>query len=73
MSDNQESNALSRVFFFYGRLTNGKRPRHKPRKRSRDCLNGNLKSGKIDVNEWEGKILDRNNWRRIIKRSFALK
>ena len=38
---------------FYGELVNGKRPRHKPKKRYKDCLKCNFKELDIDYSNWE--------------------
>ena len=37
---------------FYGVLTRGKRPQHKPRKRIKGTLKSNLKELEIDVDDW---------------------
>ena len=52
---------------FYGELCIGKRPRHKPKKRFKDCIKANLKCMKIDQNSWEGLAKDRSGWRKLIR------
>ena len=52
---------------FYGELENGKQPRHKLRKRFRDCLKYNLKELSIDDGVWEETALNRDKWRKSVK------
>ena len=52
---------------FYGELENGKRPRHKPRKRFKDCLKHNLKEISIDDGVWEETALNRDKWRKSVR------
>ena len=52
---------------FYGQLKIGERPRHKPKKRFKDCVKGNLKLLEIDVDSWEVLAGNRNEWRRSVK------
>ena len=47
---------------FYGELTRGKRPQHKPRKRFKDVLKSNLKELEIDVDSWEALTKNRESW-----------
>ena len=51
---------------FFGELSTGKRPRHKPRKRFRDNVKDNLKLMKISVANWEDLCLERDKWRQSI-------
>ena len=51
----------------YGQLKIGERPRHKPKKRFRDCVKGNLKLLEIDVDSWEVLTGYRNEWRKSVK------
>ena len=52
---------------FYGQLVNAKRPRHKPRKRFKDCLKYNLKELNIDDGVWEETALIRDKWRNSVR------
>ena len=52
---------------FYGQLTRGKRPQHKPRKRFKDVMKSNLKKLEIDVDDWEALTKNRVSWRRHIR------
>ena len=49
---------------FYGELKNGKRPRHKPRKRFREY---NLKELSINDSVWEETALNRDKWRKSVR------
>ena len=51
---------------FYGELVCGKRPRHKPKKRFKDCIKNNLKSFKIPVDDWETLAMNRSEWRKSV-------
>ena len=53
---------------FYGELTTGKRPQHKPKKRFRDSVKDNLKAMHLDVENWEEKTLNRAEWRQSIRK-----
>ena len=48
---------------FYGELSSGKRPPHKPRKRFQDNVKDNLKHMGLDTKEWENLALDSDQWR----------
>ena len=50
---------------FYGELSIGRRPQHKPRKRFKDCVKDNLKLMGIEIDEWETATSDRDQWRRL--------
>ena len=52
---------------FYGELTTGKRPQHKPRKRFKDVIKDNLKALELDVDDWESSAENRAAWRKSIK------
>ena len=52
---------------FYGELTSGKHPQHKPRKHFKDGLKSNLKDADIDVNTWEATAVDRGAWWELVK------
>ena len=52
---------------FYGQLAQGKRKQQKPKKRFKDSLKDNLKLVNIDIDSWEGKALNRNAWRKLIR------
>ena len=52
---------------FYGELTKGKRPQHKPRKRFKDVLKSNLKELEIDVDDWEALTKNCASWRKPIR------
>ena len=52
---------------FYGELSTGKRPRHKPRKRFKDVIKDNLKALQIDVDNWEGLTENRASWRKSVR------
>ena len=51
---------------FYGELSSGKRPQHKPRKRFRDSVKGNLKYLKIAEDSWETLSKERTEWRKRV-------
>ena len=51
---------------FYGELTAGARPQHKPRKRYKDCIKVNLKRLRIHVDTWEKTAEDRVLWRSAV-------
>ena len=53
---------------FYGELTTGKRPQHKPKKRFKDCIKNNLKAFKIPVADWETSANKRSLWRTMIRK-----
>ena len=53
---------------FYGELVCGKRPRHGPKKRFKDCIKNNLKSFKIPVDDWETLAMNRSEWRKSINK-----
>ena len=53
---------------FYGELVIGKRPKHKPKKRFKDCIKNNLKSFKIPVDDWETLAMNRSEWRKSINK-----
>ena len=55
----------------YGELTEGTRPRGRPKKRFKDCLKTSLKSLSIDLNTWEQQALDRTTWRNSIKKGAS--
>ena len=57
---------------FYGELSIGKRPQHKPRKRYKDCIKNNIKKLAFDINNWEELALDRAGWRGQIRDSCQL-
>ena len=52
---------------FYEELTNGKRPRHKPKKRFKDCLKYNFHELDIDYNNWAESALNRSGWRKTVR------
>lgn len=47
----------------YGELAIGKRPQHKPSKRFKDVVKGNLKALEVDIAHWEELAADRKIWR----------
>ena len=49
---------------FYGELAIGKRPQHKPSKRFKDVVKGNLKLLEVDISHWEELAVDRDIWRK---------
>ena len=51
---------------FYGELSSGKRPSHKPRKRFQDNVKDNLKHMGLDIREWENLARDKDQWRSSI-------
>ena len=51
---------------FYGELTEGKRARHKPKLRFKDCLKTSLKQANIGIDNWEDSAEDRASWRKLI-------
>lgn len=51
---------------FYGELECGKRPNHKPRKRYKDVVKGNLRELGIEITRWEEIAEDRESWRRYV-------
>ena len=51
---------------FFGELSVGTRPRHKPRMRFRDQVKTNLKRMKISPESWEQTCTDRDKWRQSI-------
>ena len=53
---------------FYGEVTRGKRPQHKPRKRFKDVLKSNLKELEIDVDDWEALTEDHASLRKLIRK-----
>ena len=53
---------------FYGELANGKRPRHKPKKRFRDCLKNSMKDLDIDHDNWEETARNRAAWRTEVRK-----
>ena len=57
---------------FYGELSSGKRPQHKPRKRFKDCVKANLKHMAIPVGSWEDSCGNRGSWRKLIHDGCAL-
>ena len=57
---------------FYGELVNGKRPRHKPKKRYKDYLKYNFKKLDIDYNNWEESALYRSEWRKAVRDGYNL-
>lgn len=57
---------------FYGVLSIGKRPQHKPRKRYKDCIKNNLKKLAFNINNWEKMTLDRTGWKGQIRELSTL-
>ena len=53
---------------FYGELASGKRPRHKPKKRFKDCLKNTMKDLDIDHEIWEETARNRAAWRTEVKK-----
>jgi hypothetical protein len=53
---------------FYGELANGKRPRHKPKRRFKDCLKDTMKVQDIDYNNWEETAMNRAKWRTEVRK-----
>lgn len=51
---------------FYGELSSGSRPQHKPLKRFRDSVKESLKHLKIPDRNWESLALERGEWRKRI-------
>ena len=56
---------------FYGELSTGKRPQHKPRKRFKDVLKSNLKALQIDVDNWEAITENRPTWRKLVRKGCS--
>uniref|UniRef100_A0A0L8I2D3 C2H2-type domain-containing protein n=1 Tax=Octopus bimaculoides TaxID=37653 RepID=A0A0L8I2D3_OCTBM len=52
---------------FYGKLTRRKKPQHKPRKRFKDVIKGNLKILEINLDIWETLAESCTLWRETIK------
>ena len=52
---------------FYGELVNGKCPRHRPKKRYKDCLKYNIKEFDNDYNTWEESTLYHFEWRKAVR------
>lgn len=52
---------------FYGELTRGKRPQHKPRKRYKDVVKDDLRVLDIGVDEWEVLTESRAAWRKLVR------
>ena len=57
---------------FYGELSIGKRPQHKPRKRFKDVLKSNLKALEIDVDNWEVLTESRPTWRKLVRKGCSV-
>ena len=53
---------------FYGELASGKRPRHKPKKRFKDCLKNTMKDLDINHEIWEETARNRAAWRTEVKK-----
>ena len=53
---------------FYGELATGKRPRHKPKKRFKDCLKNSMKDLDIDHDNWEETARNRAAWRTEVRK-----
>ena len=53
---------------YYCELVCGKRPRHKPKKRSKKCIKNNLKSFKIPVDDWETLAMNHSEWRKSVNK-----
>ena len=53
---------------FYGELANGKRPRHKPKRRFKDCLKDTMKVQDIDYKNWEETAMNRAKWRTEVRK-----
>ena len=62
MEDSRLAKRLS-----HGLLKIGEHPRHKPKKRFRDCVKANLKLLEIDVDSWEVLAGNQNEWGRSAK------
>ena len=53
---------------FYGELTTGTRPNHKPKMRFKDVIKKNLESLKLEVCNLETLAMDRQTWRKTIRK-----
>ncbi len=51
---------------FYGELSIGKRPCHKPKLRFKDCLKSSLSACNIDLAKWESLASCKSEWRKLI-------
>jgi hypothetical protein len=51
---------------FYGEMTRGKRARHNPKPRLKDCLETSLKQTNIGIDNWKDSAEDGASWRNLI-------
>ena len=51
---------------FYGELSVGKRPRHKPKLRFKDCVKSSLSACNFDLGNWESFATNEPEWRKQI-------
>ena len=54
----------------YGELCEGKRPRHKPKFRYKDCIKATLKKCKVNIDFWEENAQDKAHWRQLVSRGI---
>ena len=55
---------------FYGEISEGKRPQHKPRKRFKDNIKDSLRRMQINAESWEGMANERDEWRAHIHKEL---